>query len=56
VATIRPRLAAGLCITALVYSGVIAARFSATYIRVGQTPSFLRPRFASVLPPVLRTL
>ncbi len=42
VAAIRPRLAAGLCITALLYSGVIAARFSATYVRVAQTPGFLR--------------
>ena len=40
-AAVRPRLAAGLCITALVYSAVVAGRFSGTYVRVEQTPSFL---------------
>ena len=40
IAAVRPRLAAVACVTSLVYSAVIAARFSETYVRAEETPSF----------------
>lgn len=41
VATISPRIAGALCVTVVIYSGFMAARFSDTFVRVEQTPGFL---------------
>jgi hypothetical protein len=42
IAALRPRLAVGLCTLALAYSSIVAVRFSSTYVRVEETPSFLK--------------